>query len=156
MTKDRPARHSVGARLKWCAAILLCLAAVLSPLQHVAAATQQAAHARSSAQVLKDRMRLATKLSQLQRDLGAGADTATALSQIDALTQELLQNDVARRPNDHAAAPAAPAAPASMEAPPPESPAGAEEEAPLTTPTAPLTPPSLTPPPPRPGDAGKE
>jgi YD repeat-containing protein len=39
MTKDRPARHSVGARFKWFAAILLCLAAILSPLRQVVAAT---------------------------------------------------------------------------------------------------------------------
>lgn len=88
----------------------------------IAAASQQAAQARSGAQVLKDRMRIATKLSQLQRDLGAGADAGAALAQIDALTRELLQDEPAQRNGAPAGAPASepasePAAPAPESAP---------------------------------------
>ncbi len=118
----------------------------------VAVATQQAAQARSSAQLLKDRMRIATKLSQLQRDLGAGADSAAALAQIDELTQELLQNEATRRPRDRATAsplPASAASPASTETQRPEPPA--IESAHVQEAEASLTPPSLSPAP-RPED----
>jgi hypothetical protein len=59
--------------------------------EEVALAGQQASQARSGAQILKERMKMATRLAQVQRDLGAGADPAAVLAQVDALSRDLLQ-----------------------------------------------------------------
>jgi hypothetical protein len=61
--------------------------------EEVALAGQQASQARAGAQVLKEKMKVATKLAQVQRDLSSGADPATIQAQVDALTRDLLQED---------------------------------------------------------------
>jgi hypothetical protein len=72
-------------------------AAVRGGGEEVALAGQQASQARSSAQILKERMKMATKLSQVQRDLSAGVDPSVIQAQVDAMTRDLLQEDPAKR-----------------------------------------------------------
>ena len=50
-----------------------------------------------SAQILKERMKMATKLAQVQRDLSAGVDAGVIQAQVDAMTRDLLQEDAPKR-----------------------------------------------------------
>ena len=60
--------------------------------EEVALAGQQASQARSGAEILKEKMKMATKLAQVQRDLNAGVDPAAIQAHVDALTRDLLQD----------------------------------------------------------------
>ncbi|MDI3291232.1 hypothetical protein QHF83_48435 [Polyangium sp. 15x6] len=65
--------------------------------EEVALAGQQASQARSGAQILKERMKMATKLAQVQRDLSAGVDPGVIQAQVDAMARDLLQEDTPKR-----------------------------------------------------------